>query len=366
MADQEHLDILKQGAEVWNEWREEEFYTRPQLRDADLREIDLTNMSLWEADLSGANLEGKNLSGLDLTDVTLTGANLESADLSGARLMGANCYTAELEAVNLTGAYLAAADFRGAGLERADLRDSELGGANLSGAELYQARFDRSTFNATVLGYNNLSVVTGLESIIHKGPSVIGIDTLYQSGGNIDKTFLRGCGVPDEFITFLPSLIGAQQAIDFYSCFISHSHKDNDFANRLHSRMQQEHLRVWFAPEDVKGGRHLIDQIDRAIRVYDKLLLVLSHDSLESEWVITEIRKALRIEKAAGSRKLFPIRLVDMRTIQAWECFDSDSGTDLAVEVRKYYIPDFSQWKDNDMFETVFDRLLRDLKPEKL
>ena len=55
MADQKHMGILKQGAEVWNEWREEEFYTRPQLRDVDFREIDLTNTSLWDSDFKWGN-----------------------------------------------------------------------------------------------------------------------------------------------------------------------------------------------------------------------------------------------------------------------------------------------------------------------
>ena len=50
--------------------------------------------------------------------------------------------------------------------------------------------------------------------------------------------------------------------------------------------------------------------------------------------------------------------------LRDWECFDADSGKDLAVEVREYYIPDFSQWKDLDAFEVAFNRLLRDLKQE--
>ncbi len=51
-------------------------------------------------------------------------------------------------------------------------------------------------------------------------------------------------------------------------------------------------------------------------------------------------------------------------TLRNWERFDADSGKDLAVEVREYYIPDFSQWKDHDAFEVAFNRLLRDLKQE--
>jgi hypothetical protein len=37
----------------------------------------------------------------------------------------------------------------------------------------------------------------------------------------------------------------------------------------------------------------------------------------------------------------------------------------LFVEVRKYYIPDFSNWKDPDAFEAAFKRLQLDLKIRK-
>lgn len=150
-----------------------------------------------------------------------------------------------------------------------------------------------------------------------------------------------------------------------YSCFISYSTKDEDFAKRLHSRMRDEGLRVWYSPEDIKGGQKLVEQIDQAIRVYEKLLLVLSPNSMNSEWVKTEIRKTRKIEIKEGQRKLFPIRLVDFEVIRDWECFDADSGKDLGVEIREYFIPDFTDWKDHDAFEKGFDRLLNDLKAEE-
>jgi hypothetical protein len=81
-----------------------------------------------------------------------------------------------------------------------------------------------------------------------------------------------------------------------------------------------------------------------------------------SEWVMTEVRKARKAERNERKPKLFPIRLVDFETIKGWECFDADGGKDLAVEVREYFIPDFSNWKDHDAFEQGFERLLRDLK----
>ena len=53
--------------------------------------------------------------------------------------------------------------------------------------------------------------------MIHYGPSTIGIDTIYKSKGNIPEVFLRGRGVPEDFIVYMRSLVG--RAIDFYSCF---------------------------------------------------------------------------------------------------------------------------------------------------
>jgi hypothetical protein len=110
-------------------------------------------------------------------------------------------------------------------------------------------------------------------------------------------------------------------------------------------------MRVWFAPDDMKGGQKGHEQIDQAIRLHDKLLLVLTKRSMESEWVRTEIRKARRAELKEKRRKLFPIRLVPMKAIKEWECFDADSGKDLAIEIREYHIPDFTKWKNHDAFE---------------
>ena len=76
-----------------------------------------------------------------------------------------------------------------------------------------------------------------------------------------------------------------------------------------------------------------------------------------------EIRNARQADPFKEKRrKLFPIRLVDFDTLRDWECFDSDSGKDLGVEIREYFIPDFSNWKDHDSFETAFGRLIKDLK----
>ena len=53
---------------------------------------------------------------------------------------------------------------------------------------------------------------------------------------------------------------------------------------------------------------------------------------------------------------------MDLKTLRAWECLDSDTGEDLAEAVRKYHLPDFSHWKNRAAFEAAFARLEKDLR----
>ena len=150
--------------------------------------------------------------------------------------------------------------------------------------------------------------------------------------------------------------------IEVYSCFISYSTKDQEFAERLHTDLQNKNVRCWFAPHDVQGGRKLHEQIDEAIRVHEKVLLILSEHSMNSEWVKTEIAKARKREMRERKPVLFPVRLVPFEAIRDWECFDADTGKDSAREIREYFIPDFSEWKEHDKYKKAFERLLGDLK----
>lgn len=353
MANEEHLKIFKQGAEVWNKWKREN-KVKPDLSNADLSNLGLR---FEKVDLSRVNL-----SGVDFRFSNMRAPNLSESELYGANFFMANMVGGRFFNVNLARAMLSNANFIHARFNGANLYNAELLQTNLTYAKLDSTNFTGAMFGGTVFGDNDLSNAKGLDSVRHFRPSIIGIDTLYRSGGKIPESFLRGCGVPDEFIAYLPSIIGAQQAIQFYSCFISYSSKDEEFCKRLHARMRAEHLRVWFAPEDVKGGEKLGEQIDRAIQLHDRLLIVLSEESLKSKWVMTEIRRARKTELREGRRKLFPIRLCSYEQLRDWECLDADSGEDLAVEVRGYFIPDFSNWKDHDAFELAFDKLLKDLR----
>jgi uncharacterized protein YjbI with pentapeptide repeats len=72
MANQEHLDILKQGVEVWNEWREEHIDIKPNLRGAILPGTDLARANLSYAILRGGTLYGANFGSANLSYANLS------------------------------------------------------------------------------------------------------------------------------------------------------------------------------------------------------------------------------------------------------------------------------------------------------
>ena len=309
--DEAQLEILLQGRDAWNGWRDKN--------------------PMVEIDLSGANLSGANLMQANLNGANLIQANLSRADLFAAVLVEANLSKANL----LT--------------------------ANFNGANLREANLGKTALLATVFANVDLSQTRGLDSCNHHGPSPIDYLTLAQSGP-LPRRFLEGCGLPNHFIDYLPSLLN--EPIQFESSFISYNHHDEPFTQRLYQHLRAANLRVWYAPEDIKGGRYLHDQIDQALQIHDRLLLVLSPDSMQSDWVRREVRQGLQREQAENRRVLFPIRLVPMETIQQQNWWDDVLSRDLTNEVRRYYIPDFTHWKDHDAFEAEAAKLIAALHPD--
>ena len=324
MADLKHLAILQaaitqKDVTIWNNWLVQQRQINPNFAP------DLT-----EAHLSGAMLASADLSGTNLRDARLSSAHLGGADLGGANLRGAN-----LTSTNLNGANLSSADLRGANLTR----------ANLFNANLTEASIARTAFASV-----DLSSTHGLKSVHHFGPSTIGIDTIYRSKGIIPEAFLRGAGFQSNMIAFAKSLVG--NSIEYYSAFISYSDKDKLFATRLHGDLQLNDVRVWFAPEDLKIGDPLKQTIDESIKLYDKLILVLSENSIHRAWVHHEVSRALEKEKQHNKVVLFPIRLDDtvFTTTAQW-----------AYDIQQRHIGDFTNWTNPLLYQNAINRLLRDL-----
>jgi len=152
MADQSHLDVLKEGVEAWNAWRRRNPSMHPDLSGANLRGASLFMAYLSETDLSGAdlskaNLERANLRGANLRGAKLNGANLERANLRGANLTEVYFSKAHLTEAHLTEAHLTEANLTDAMLSRANLERANLTRANLRGANLFKAKLTEANFS---------------------------------------------------------------------------------------------------------------------------------------------------------------------------------------------------------------------------
>ncbi len=144
MANEEHLDILRQGVEVWNNWNSKHYKIKP--------------------DLSGANLTQADLSGIILSDT-----DLSDADLSEARLVNATLVRTNFTRATLIKAELDGADFHQAILWQANLRNAFLVGALFNYTDLEEANFSHATVELTIFGDVDLRNVKGLKSIRHRG-----------------------------------------------------------------------------------------------------------------------------------------------------------------------------------------------------
>jgi hypothetical protein len=337
---------------------------RPELIGADLISADLSGADLTGADLRRANLSGvlfpansdnrvEYIDGADLTRTDLTHADLSAADLRLANLTGANLTGAILTGANFTGAILVSANLTGAELCNAHFEAAFMEAANLSGATL-----DGTTFADT-----DLSKVVGLNAVRHRGPSTIGIDSLYLWQGRIPEQFLRGCGVPEEFIRFLPSLI--EQPIQFFSCFISHSHEDKAFARLLHDRLQGQGIRCWLDEHQLLPGDDLHEGIDRGIRLSDKVLLSCSKAALKNSWwvdgeVNRAFQKEAQIRKERGKKvlALIPLNLDGF-------LFSADYQGGKKAEITSRVAANFVGWeKDHALFDRELEKVIRALRTD--
>lgn len=347
MANQEHLELLKQGVAQWNQWRRQYIEVLPDLDGANLHEAQLFSANLSDINLSGANLEDADLGYADLSGADLSNANLREADLSNANLSNANLSEADLRSADLYNACL-----RGVDLHEADLFNANLSYANLSNANLCGANLREAFVWETIFTQLDLREVKGLTELDHQGPSRVELQTIRLPQDGSALHFLRGAGVPDEWIDDNRARI--IYPIQYHSLFISYSSKDDILARRLHADLQANGVRCWFAPEDLKIGSKFRRSIDEAIHLQDKLLLLLSEHSIASTWVETEVEAALEKENRQQREMLFPVRLDDvvMQTSRSWA----------ATLRRTRHIGDFTNWTDLQAYQNAFDRLLRDLK----
>jgi uncharacterized protein YjbI with pentapeptide repeats len=329
----EVVDLILAGRDSWNEFRASlphiQWYRGQvllpgfilQLNDTDFRRRDLS-----EYDFTGC----------DFLSCNFVRAKFNRANLAGAGPHGTFEWSTKFVDCNLRSTIFQGSDLGHCSFEGSDLSHAELNGVTLHGTDLSKTKLFKTLiaadFNDTKLFETNFqdSYLLGSQFVdtdLSKAKNLskakifthITLDhrTLFKSG-SLPKSFYRSCGLPEQLIDYLPSLV--EDAINIQSCFISYSSKDELFAERLYEDLQNSRVPCFYAPKDLKIGSVIRDAIEQALHIHDRVLIVLSTNSILSTWVEHEVEAAFERERAENRTVLFPIRLDDavMSSKKGW------------------------------------------------
>jgi tetratricopeptide (TPR) repeat protein len=151
----------------------------------------------------------------------------------------------------------------------------------------------------------------------------------------------------------------------YCSCFISYSHDDKEFAQKLYSALKIHDIECWLDDHKILPGDYFLGNIDEGIKEYDKVLLCCSRGSLTSFWVDTEIEKAVHKERVLWNEHqerilvMIPVDL-DGFLHRGWQ-------DPKASILRARLSADFTEWKKNEeKFYKQLEKLLLALRvPQK-
>jgi uncharacterized protein YjbI with pentapeptide repeats len=204
LANEEHIQKLREGAAAWNAWREQNPAIRPDLADLDVANAAAAARGEPVAEhapddgaanpgpprLVAANFGGADLSGVDLSGANFAGVNFRGANLSRANLSRANLSGADLGATNLSRADLSQADLSQADLGTANLGRADLSGANLSEADLGSARLSRARLFGAGLMHANLRCAD-LRGADFSGTDLTGADLSWAMLGGTEMRMVN-------------------------------------------------------------------------------------------------------------------------------------------------------------------------------
>lgn len=317
------------------------------LRGIDLSGVDLAGAAMYAIELEGTQKTRSPIYDLNNRVVTLSGAKFSKANLSGAVFSETMIIGTDFSNANLTGAVFV----------RSHLIRTNLKGANLSGARLMNTSFSDCP---------TLCKAKSLDKLEHSGPSTLDSRTLRSCVKDLPNDFMLGAGYTMEEINRLQAMYFDPK--QFYSCFISYSRQDTEFATWLRSELIKNEISCWQDTHDMRGGDYWRRQIYDAIEKQDKMILVCSRNALSRPAVIEEIIEAIDHERASKSQKLFPVRIDDyilsaqLEETAKTKVSSGEWRNNWVSYVRAYHIPDFSAWKNKRKIVGEKQKLLKALR----
>jgi hypothetical protein len=183
-------------------------------------------------------------------------------------------------------------------LVAAEFNSTDIRGADFKGSHVFASSF----FNIDLSAAKNLNLAS------YHGDSRIDYQTIKLSQ-SVPTPLLAACGVAHFHIPYIDAI--SKNSAKHPSCFISHSVKDHKFIERFRNELANSGVRTWFAPRDLPFGASTRDVIESQIKSHDRLIVILSKSSLQSQWVQFEVETALELERKKRSEIIIPVCIDD-------------------------------------------------------
>lgn len=95
--------------------------------------------------------------------------------------------------------------------------------------------------------------------------------------------------------------------------FISHTSSDHDFVWKLAKRLKEDGVDVWVDEWEIKVGDSIVQKVNDALIESSFLLIILSENSLNSDWVLKEMNVGLMRQLSSKNVKILPV-LLELRS----------------------------------------------------
>jgi hypothetical protein len=89
--------------------------------------------------------------------------------------------------------------------------------------------------------------------------------------------------------------------------FLSHNSKDKDFASEISFKLIEQGIDVWLDKWEIFAGESLIDKISNGIKEVNVFIIIMTANSMNSNWVKEELRMALNKRLQSPDFKIIPI-----------------------------------------------------------